>query len=142
MRRIALSGISLALIALTTAALRGDVVDATRPANAADVDALLRRIEQLEQRVRELESRPKIARVAPQRTPLTAPNWFQFSAPTTPPPVAIPFQPHNNNGVLRADQVKIYMHYQRAIPDIQTAQESRPTTEPAGFLSGGVTITR
>ncbi|MDZ4685834.1 MAG: hypothetical protein SH850_12265 [Planctomycetaceae bacterium] len=124
--RIAFTCSAMALLAMTTVSLRGsDAVDATQPANIADVDALLQRIEQLERRVRELEAQPRVTKVTPQRTPPAPSNWFQFSSPAVPPPVAIPFAPQNNDGVLRADQVKIYMHYQRSIPDVQTAQQSR-----------------
>jgi hypothetical protein len=142
MRRIALSAIVLTFLSFTvlpSTGLRGsDPVDALRPENAAEVHALLRRIEQLERRVRQLEAEPKITRKAPA----PAANWFQFSSPAVPPPVAIPFEPHNHDGVLRADQVKIYMHYQTPIQDTQTAGTAEKSVEPAGFRSGGITITR
>jgi hypothetical protein len=105
MRRIAFSCGLVTLLTLTAALLYGgDVVDATRPANISEVERLLQRIEQLERRVRDLESRPMVAHTAPQ---------------------PIPVLPHNHDGVLRADQVKIYTRYQRVIPDVQTAQQSR-----------------
>lgn len=127
MRGIALSVTTVTLVALTTVALRGDVVDAARPANVSDVETLLRRMEQLERRVRELEARSPVATPVLPYPPVT-------TRPHVPSSV--------RDGVLRADQVKIFSHFQRVIPDVQTAQESRPTTEQAGFYSGGISITR
>ncbi|HUQ72981.1 MAG TPA: hypothetical protein VM165_25860 [Planctomycetaceae bacterium] len=145
MRRIAFACGLVTLIALTTTLLRGnDVVDATQPANVADVEALLQRIDRLERRVRELEAQPRVANVTPKRTPPPASNWFQFSSPAVPPPVAIPFAPQNNDGVLRADQVKIYRHYQTPIHESRTAATPAQGIEPAQFQfqSGGIGITR
>jgi hypothetical protein len=113
MRRIALSCGLVTLIAFTTTLLRGnDAVDATQPANIADVDALLQRIERLERRVWELEGRPKPAH-----------PWPYPVAPAI-PPTSVPLRPDRDDGVFRGP-VKIYMHLQRDIPETRTAQQSR-----------------
>jgi hypothetical protein len=120
--------VALALTVLSTAALRGgDVVDATRPANAGDVEMLLRRIEQLERRLGELEARSPVAAPALPHPPVT-------TLPYVPTP--------RNDGVLRADQVKIFLHYQTSAPDVFAAEPRQRPVQPAGFRSGGITITR
>lgn len=128
MRQITLSCGVIALVALTTAALRGgDIVDATRPANVGDVETLLRRIEQLERRIAELEARSPVPGPALPHPPVT-------SLPDVPP--------GRNDGVLRADQVKIFLHYQTSAPVVFAAEPPPQPVQPAGFRSGGITITR
>jgi hypothetical protein len=146
MRQIAVTALAfaaLALTALSTASLRGeDAADATQPANVVAVDVLLQRIEQLERRVQQLEGTQRVATKAPPRSPVTPSTlpprlWQSLTAPAEAPVVI-----QGHDGVLRADQVKIYLHYQVPVIDAQTADRPRPAVQPAGFQSGGIRITR
>jgi hypothetical protein len=128
---------------MTAAVLRGaDAVDALRPANLTELEILQRRLEQLELSLKELQARPPIAN-RPFEPTLIKPLLLRNRSPVPVlPPREIPFVPQSHEGILRADQVRIYMHYQRVIPEVQTAGEVRTPTEPAAFQSGGITITR